>query len=348
MRLATGMRLACAALGSCALLLTACGGGSSGGATSAPQQIVQLPPPPASILNAIAAAHEGVAYSGRRTLWYRVGGGKSGTQALSYSEDVLSDGAGRFAIDLHDLVVPVVHPSEEDVFGLLQKSREGFAFRFRDFRIRDVTRMLQSYTVHGTGQVKTVAGRVCAQYSFQKLALQDRTYLVSVDNATSLVLAVEEYDRQGRLAASMTFDRILYAAPAAGSGYHTDLPATALVPNTDNHALLGFPLRRPTLVSGYDLVQQERIDAGGRVWARLVYHDGIEPLFFLHSGRVGHLSATSSAPAGIDPLAGVPTVRVSRAGSWTIAHCTHAGSEYVLAGKVGERELLAILRSALH
>jgi hypothetical protein len=38
-------------------------------------------------------------------------------------------------------------PSKRDLFLLMQKTREGFFYRHRDFRIRDLGRFLDQYNV---------------------------------------------------------------------------------------------------------------------------------------------------------------------------------------------------------
>ena len=61
------------------------------------------------------------------------------------------------------------------VTDILQHAREGFLFRYRDFAVRNVSRLLESYRVISTGNVVTVAGRACDEVRFERLRAPRRT-----------------------------------------------------------------------------------------------------------------------------------------------------------------------------
>jgi hypothetical protein len=74
-----------------------------------------------------------VAHGGTRRLeyHYEIAGAP---QSLICEERVTADGRGHFAIDPLRVGAPALTDAQREVFDLVQKNREGFFFRFRDFR----------------------------------------------------------------------------------------------------------------------------------------------------------------------------------------------------------------------
>lgn len=350
--------LVCTGLACTGALLSGCSGETARASTveaaTAGSRAPALAAGP-SIFDELQSAALTTAYSGTRRLWSRAESAGR-VNELEYREHVDCDGAGGFAIEAKDVQRPHVSAAQFDVFQLLQKGHEAFLFRYRDFHVRDVKRMLRNYTVDDTGQSVVVAGRPCDVLVFERAhSHRGRPaggYRVAVDAATKLVLRTDEFDARGATVATMEYESITFAPPPATTVYHADLPATAFDPSlADTRPVLGFALHAPTLVQDFELARSERIDLQGRVWARLLYHDGIEPFFFMQSGErapeandvSAHLPG-HAAPAGAD---GMPVVRVFETGTWTIAQCSIDGAEYIVAGKASEGFLVAALQSAL-
>lgn len=283
-------------------------------------------------------------FSGVRQLWIR-GDAQGATQTLAYDETVYADGLGGFAIEPGTVSQPSLSAGQRDLFEILQRTREGFLFRYRDFAIRDVGLLTQNYQVQDTGAVVTVAGRACTELRFERLLAPRRSHVVAVDRATSLVLRWEELNDRGVAVARMEYTSFDPAPNLSGVTLHANLSALPLDPAVDNRAILGFPLRLPQVLHGFQLVDAEEITYDNRKWARVQYQDGVEPLLFLYSSRTG-VPAGRVQMSASDPSS-VPVVRVFRAGAWTLAQCKHAGSEYVVAGKLDESRLLETLRSAM-
>ncbi|MBI5363551.1 MAG: hypothetical protein HZA53_10265 [Planctomycetes bacterium] len=279
-------------------------------------------------------------FSGHRQVWMRING-----RVLAYDETIYADGLGGFTIEPGTVAQPNLLSGQRDLFEILQRTREGFLFRYRDFGIRDVGLLAQNYSVQDTGAVVTVAGRTCDELRFERLLAPHRSYVVAVDRLTSLALRWEELDAARAPVMRMEYTSFDPAPNLTGITMHVDLPAQSIDPAVDNRALLGFSARLPQILHGFQLVNAEQITYDSRNWVRVQYQDGVEPLLYLHSSRTaiptGTVVLTSS------DLGGAPLVRVFAAGEWTIAQCKHAGSEFIVAGKLDEPRLLETLRSAM-
>lgn len=279
-------------------------------------------------------------FSGHRQVWMRIQG-----RVLAYDETIYADGIGGFTIEPGTVAQPVLSIGQRDLFEILQRTREGFLFRYRDFGIRDVGLLAQNYAVQDTGATVTVAGRACDELRFERLLSPHRSYVVAVDQLTSLVLRWEELGATGAPVMRMEYTSFDPAPNLTGITMHAELPAQGIDPTVDNRALLGFQLRLPQILHGFQLVNAEQITYDNRKWVRVQYQDGVEPLLYLCSGRAAIPSGTLPLSSG--DLGTAPLVRVFTAGEWTIAQCKYVGSEFIIAGKLDEPRLLETLRSAL-
>ena len=144
-----------------------------------PQQLVQL----------MAEAPEAVVFQGTRryeAYWDYEGS----PEELIYREDVVTNGQGGFSIDPAELISPPLSSSGEDIFLLLQKTREGFFFGHRDFSIRDLQLFLKQWTVLDLGQT-TFLGRSAVLLDVRRQDNPDGYYLLTVDDQNGLVLRAE-------------------------------------------------------------------------------------------------------------------------------------------------------------
>ncbi|MFM7298698.1 MAG: hypothetical protein ACKO4Q_15950, partial [Planctomycetota bacterium] len=133
--------------------LAGCGDVSSVGA---PMSSTATPPvlhsglPSETLLQKMQVAPTAVAYSGVRRIEQSWQVGET-VYSTSYREDVASDGQGRVALQSLELIAPSLPPRSEELWRMLQESRDGFLFRYRDFRIHDVTQMVTNYSPIATG-----------------------------------------------------------------------------------------------------------------------------------------------------------------------------------------------------
>lgn len=336
------LSLAVLALG----LAIACGKPSTDAVAAAPSVMEPaLGRVAGNLFEQIALAPEHTRFAGTRR-WLIHAEQDGAVQESEYVESVAADGVGGFALTPIEVVRPAMRDSQLQLFELMQKGREGFLYRYRDVRVRDVALMHQHYTAHATGAVVSVAGRACDVIEIDKKREPRTHYVLAIDQATHLVLRSEEFVPGGALVARMEFETFDPQPDLAGVALHANLPSTPIDPDAGNVAELGFHLRRPTLVHGFQLARAEKLDDGTRTWARLQYHDGVEPLFYLQGGPP-HVHGTTLTPLPTGPVGGLPAVRVFRSGSWTFASCERDGYQFLVAGKISEDDLLATLKSAI-
>lgn len=282
------------------------------------------------------------------TLRYQDASGAPAT--LEYLEEVASDGAGAHTIVPFQVLAPGMTFAEEADFLQRQAAREGFFFRYRDFRVHDWSSFQLNYEVLDLGQTDAVAGVPCKVFEVRRVDGSGPVRRVSVDPQTSLVLAEEVLSPDGTLLRRTRFQTFqpgadlsdLQLTGAASSWTPTDLAA------------LGQQLQGDLLVpdappAGHELEAVSWRPAAGLVtaqadWAQLVYGDGVESVFFLYEdGTTGGGSTPTAYSSG---LAG-DLVRVYRFADWTLVEGRLRGRRVILVGRVHEQELLLMLQSAI-
>jgi hypothetical protein len=289
-------------------------------------------------LSQIAEAPFENAYFARRRVWQTYQDAL-GAETLEYTEAVWSDGQGRFSVTPEQLLQPVLPAQQAQTFLLLQKAREGFIYRLRDFRIQELDAFLLSYTVEDLDQRVSVAGQPCERLRIRPVNPSTSFWEIDVDPANGLILATREFQVTAGLATLVSLVETLeYQADPnlAGVALHQDLPAVAFTPATAQQ-LLGFTPLQPTfLPQGFALAKSEQLSQGGENWARFTYTNGGETLFLLY--RHDPLGSTPVA----DP-AGPYTIKVFRAGRWSVAQATLGRHRIITLG----REPASILRQVL-
>ena len=289
-----------------------------------------------------------VAHAGLRRLEFHPVGGPG----LAYRERVITDGQGRFSI------VPVdglqSSTLDWDSFELLQRSSEGFLFRYRDFAVRDARRFQQNYEWRRLGQTIAVAGRDCERFHVERREGPAKSFELAVDVQTGLVLASVEYGEGGAEVARMTYEQFGPTPPPGSVVWHQ--PANEEQPLAQAHGLseqLGETVLEPRLLpEGYGLAEAATVgDGAGRRWLKLTYEDGVEPLFFFQElERVESLAVLGTEwdePAPIDPHPAESRVVVHHVGAATAIQGSVNGFRVITIGKVGEAELLDLIESAL-
>jgi len=261
-----------------------------------------------------------------------------GQRQLVYRENVFSDGAGGFAIDPVALLEPTVSWLERDVFLLMQKAREGFLYRYRDFRVHDAGLFLANYVIVDPGTAVSVAGRNCAELWIERRDGASRRFRVAVDLETGIALSVREESLQGILLTSMEYERFSLAPDLSQVELHD--PQVQEEPLDESASpTLGFAPAEPRLLpSGYRRLEATRVyDAEERGWwAKYTYSDGLELVFFLHGGERG------GETAGVD----ADVIQASSVGPWRVLRGSLRGQRVLAMGKAPEPELLRMIDSA--
>jgi len=326
------MRLSCASLLALGVLLGACGPADGTG----PQTVAMVSGSEApAFLGEIAAAPYQVAYFARRRVWQSYQDAH-GTETLEYVEAVWSDGQGRFSVTPEQVLQPALPVQQASTFLLLQKAREGFTYRLRDFRIQDLDTFLLAYTVEDLDQQVSVAGQACERLRIRPANQGPSYWELDVDPATGLILATREFLQSGALVALV--ETLEYEANPDLSGVtlHQDLAATPFTPATAQQTLGFTPLQPSFLPQGFALTKSERVAQAGETWARFTYTNGGETLFVLYSREV----PGSAAPADL----AIPyTIKVFTAGRWTVAQARMAQHKIIVLG----REPAAILQQVI-
>ena len=286
-------------------------------------------------------------FSGQRhvRLTYALGGTP---HTLEYDELVISDGHGQFSIVPGAVAAPPMTQEQAELFAVLQERRDGFFFRYRDFRIRDLRGFLRNWTAYDTGLEQTIAGRVCSVLEFRRSQGTEATswYRAWIDPQTGLVLRSDEFDADGNQLARVDFRSFTLTPDLSQATLHGDrsLPAPIDMAE-DTTASLGFRLLQPRILpDGYRQEKAESVTDGTNTWARLVYGDGVEQLFFLQTAAAVAPSTGDMETMELRPA----TVRVFHVGPWTVAQGNFRHVRAIVMGKTDEPTLLRMLKSAIH
>lgn len=301
----------------------------------------------ASILTKMAGAAQRVPFQGKRVVeahWME------GTTAktLKYTELATGNGAGGFAIEPLELIEPALPPAQANQFLVLQRNREGLFFRYRDFAIRDFDLFEANWTANVTGEVGEIAGRVVERLLVKRRSGGDRRYLVDVDAENGLVLRAVEELLDGTLVSKVEFQTLDLDPDFSAVSFHQALTnEITLSTNLSGVArALEFQPHAPKqLPRGYELIEVAKLldPHGNRAWAKLVYSDGVDVLFFVESEPDG--TPPPHQIQGIPP-ADPGTVRALTIGTWTVLQAHYAGRDSVVLGKQGELALADAIRSA--
>jgi hypothetical protein len=256
---------------------------------------------------------------------------------LIYREEISVSEDGRFAIDPLEILEPQMSPSKRELFLLMQKTREGFFYRHRDFRIRDLGRFLEQYTVTQSPGVVFVANRECLELDIRPSGSLGDRRVVCVDPLTGLCLRTQEFNGDGFLLGLYEYESLnlspSFAAELSG-GPTAWLPIAETALSTQVLSPLWIP-------EGYALrATEEAVDAMGTQWVRHRFTDGAEPLFFLHD-----LLPAGSAPTNRVTGNKLTRVWVHEVGLWTVVEGIAGDTHLIVLGKRSEADLIALLGS---
>ncbi len=256
---------------------------------------------------------------------------------LIYREELSVSEDGRFAIDPLEILEPQISPSKRELFLLMQKTREGFFYRHRDFRIRDLGRFLEQYTVTQSPGAVFVANRECLELDIRPSSGLGGRRVVCVDPLTGLCLRTQEFNEDGFLLGLYEYESLnlspSFAAELSGG-------PTAWLPIAES-ALSDQVLSPLWIPEGYALrATEEVVDAMGTQWARHRFTDGAEPLFLLHD-----LPPAGSAPTNRVTGNKLTRVWVHKVGLWTVVEGTAGDTHLIVLGKRSEADLIALIGS---
>lgn len=273
-----------------------------------------------------------------------------GLPGVSTRQDVASDGDGRFAIELVD-ILQLPPGANEFVFPVAFEAGVGAQWRIREFRVRDANLLWRNYTVvPPTGSVQ-VAGITCETMILRRLQpVGDRPghYELDVDPGTGFVLAMREYDANGRILQGFEYEEFAYGADLSTIRLRESgrFPATEidldqpLVPQVDFRPLVpdvfpqGFELIAgarfeipAAAVSGHGAVQDpDRSFLPPGPWVRFDATDGIELVRFAHD-KTDQVDSATAVRSSV--------LRILEEGTWNVAFASVRGVSIVITGRVG-------------
>ena len=333
--------LASLLFGALSSLCVACDAGA--GASSATESAAQLqsaqPTTSPSFLSAMVRAPERVAHSGLRRVEYHLTVDDLPT-SLVYDERITADGEGHYAIEPVSVAAPAMTVPQREIFEELQHTRQGFFFKYRDLRVRDVDLFVANYTVRVLPEPAVVAGVECVEIEAIPRVGPRRSYTLAVEAQSGLVLRALERDASGAIVAATTYLEFSRTPTLDGVEFFAERYAGTPLAQAELPADFA-PARPQILPEGYREVSSEVVELEAQTYVRRVYGDGLENLFFLerHDPRVP-LDASAPEPATL-------TVRIAELGSFQVAEVVRGRGSFFVVGKVSEADVLGILRSAL-
>mgnify|MGYP002628454477 CR=1 FL=1 len=319
-------------------ILAACSSQVLGGAGQGIDVLTQVQKAPSN------TAHEGV----RRVDSFYNLDGKS--DAVSFRELITTDGKGNFSTRPLEVISGATVPNDEFLY--LQKAREGFNWRYRDFLVRDLASFLENYKLKSWGKSIVVAGRTCLELDILRKDGSSH-WVVGMDFTTGLVLSYREYDGEEHLTSKMVYESVDFAPSLTGVTFHKLGNAELALQGAPNpEVLLGFTPLTPKLLpnSGFHFLAAYRIqDPNGKVWAKMEYTDGVQTVLFLDSGfEVSPKSIATGGSLSSPHAAELPEkLQMYRVGPVTVLQGDILGHGVIAVGKVPQLDLQILVESAL-
>ena len=259
---------------------------------------------------------------------------------LIYREHVSVAEDGTFAVDPVDVLQPQMAPATEDLFLVLQKSRESFFHRYRGFHILDLDLFTEQYTTAQSFNSAVISGKECVELEIEPNTEGGHSYHLWIEPASGICLRTQEFDAEGSLVTEIEYENINFSPNLINelSGGPTGWSAPE---EGSNPSQVLMPLWVP---ESYVLQGTENsIDTQGGEWTRLRYTDGVETLMILQ----GHEQATAQAPTRGPAKGALTQVFVHTIGAWTSVEGFAGGQHFVVMGKRPEADLVATLVSLI-
>ena len=277
----------------------------------------------------------------------------AGVQTLAYREEFLADGAGRFSLQPIEALTPV-----DPAWSIRQGVRQGYLARYRDFEIRDTALFALNWKLTDLSETSTVAGRPCSRYFVERKSGSGHTYLIDVDLTTGVPLAYEDRDELGVLAARMTYESFDETPDLSGAVWFQESVTETELSSGSSASLrqqVGFQVPLPRLIpAGYYLDSTSSlVVGGGQSWVKLVFSDGVEPLFYLFRPLFDPLQSTAitngSFPTSVSPQTANPSneIFLYRMGTAGVAQGTFSPGTLIAVGRLSDATLGDVIESAL-
>ncbi|MFT5288079.1 MAG: hypothetical protein ACI8QS_001821 [Planctomycetota bacterium] len=279
--------------------------------------------------------------------------GPPGASAVQFYEQIHSDGVSRFALEPIGPVDASLPPADNwDLFAILQNLRQSYYVHYRDFQVRDSRVFRSEWSFRELGVDVIVAGRTCRRVDVAHLRSR-RSYRLSVDEETGLILDQIELDAQGQLILQVTYESLDLTPDLTNIVWHEPTPKILFALDADLDVHFGFDIDLPTnLPPGYELLSLESLDTTAKgddlgPWLRATYTNGVDPLFYALS-----IPSAEFVAAGGDVI---PAGRNSPGNRLMIFSLGRASTTFgelpqghvMAAGRVSVQELGDLIHSAI-
>ncbi|MEO0652581.1 MAG: hypothetical protein AAFZ65_18055 [Planctomycetota bacterium] len=275
------------------------------------------------LLLLLAAGPESVAHSGLRQVELHHKAPGHVEEVIVYREAIAVDTRGQYSLVPVESLAP--GGLDEELFLALQANHEGFNFRYRDFRVRDLGAFQANYTLGLVAEDVEHMGRQCLLLEVDARSGTGTDYDLLVDELTGLVLASQVTDAAtGVLLQRTTYLSVEFEEP---NGFTPHAPSNAEAVLDLGQPLApqaGFePILPSFLPSGYVMTSAATVvDPDENTWFMLVCTDGVEPLFVLER----------NLESGVEPI------NVGRLGTKT--QVQHSANDLEQSGMNVDAELL--------
>lgn len=296
----------------------------------------------------LASAPFETAYRGDRVVKVRTMTGDI-VHVLEYVEDVAANGHGAFTVVPIQVLDPILSFAENAEYLMRQEAREGFFYRYRDFRIRDFAAFQLNYEVQDLGQSEVIAGVPCELFDIQRRDGTGDLHRVAIDPVTALVLSEVTTRPNGEVLHQMRYQTFALDADLSDLELNSGVSAWTTTDQSGLGAALQNELLLPTAPpSSYELQSfAYRATAGldNKPWAQLTYGDGVDTAFFLFEDSAVNTVGNAGPQHQVGAFDDV--VRAYTFGTWTMIEGEVRGRKVLAVGKVQEQELLLMLQSAV-
>ncbi|MEM9379685.1 MAG: hypothetical protein AAGB93_07010 [Planctomycetota bacterium] len=271
-------------------------------------------------------------------------------EVLETRQTVGADGQGRFAIELLE-TLSLTSNIDPLTFPVTFENSARFQWQVRDFRIRDLDRTAQSYSIHVLPTSPTVAGIPCARVEFFRSAPiggRPGHYEVDIDPRTGFVLAWREFDEFGQPIVESEYETFEYGGDTSDMVLRDRLfPAKELDLAGDLGGQAGMNVLYPDVAPlGFEVVAVELMEVPKSIgvsgheilepgsWVRFLMTDGIETITFVHDDDF--------QPSALS----VVELKAFRQGAWEILFGDIQGTSIVIAGRVSDSMIRRVIQSA--
>jgi len=274
----------------------------------------------------------------------------AGLLVESYREELISDGQSKFSLKVLETLIGM--PMDWDS---RKRIREGFAFRYGTFEVRDLSLAAQNFVIYATGSTRIIAGRLSDHFSISALVGVGSRYEIWVDPISGLVLRSERHDASDVLRFTREYEALNLAPDLSTAvwfqGVHNEIQLDMTQPLGDQ---VGLPVLTPSLLpAGYSLLNAFQLTDQGQTWIKLVYSNGIEPLFMLqrpviaNTGGGGKYSGKLGSIPDKDASDVDERLYVLDLDGVTGVHTDQPEATLEAVGTVDEQELVDLIISAL-